>query len=135
MQVQYRGIGHAVQHEFKELLKCCANHVSPRTRRGHLRAAFTFLRHPTDTCFMHSVSPLYAAAELKAHEQRSNHAFAEAADSAEKAAEIALTAGDSISWWNMTFLQAENLLDAGLFAECATLARSLLTDTLGHTNG
>lgn len=84
---------------------------------------------------MHSVSPLYAAAELKAHEQRSNHAFVEAADSAEKAAEIALTAGDSISWWNMTFLQAENLLDAGLFAECATLARSLLTDTLGHTNG
>src|SRR5450830_589103 len=84
---------------------------------------------------MHSVSPLYAAAELKAHEQRSNHAFVEAAGSAEKAAEIALNAGDSISWWNMSFLQAENLLDAGLFAECATLAQALLTDTLGQTNG
>jgi hypothetical protein len=80
---------------------------------------------------MYSVSPLYAAAELKAHEQRSNHAFAEAAGSAEQAAEIALRDGDYTSWWNMTFLQAENLLDAERFDDCATLALGLLTDAFG----
>ena len=83
---------------------------------------------------MHSVSPLYAAAELKAHEQRSNHAFAEAAGSAEQAAEIALSDGDYPSWWNMTFLQAENLLDAERFDDCAALAVNLITDTFGAPN-
>lgn len=77
---------------------------------------------------MHSVSPLYAAAELQAHEQRSNHAFAEAAGSAQRAAEIALRDGDPTSWWNMTFLQAENLLDAQRFEDCAALAASLISD-------
>ncbi|WP_307032275.1 hypothetical protein [Arthrobacter sp. B3I4] len=76
---------------------------------------------------MHSVSPSYAAAELKAHEQRSNHAFADAANSAERAAEIALQDGNFASWWNMTFLQAENLLDAQRFGDCETLAASLIT--------
>jgi hypothetical protein len=80
---------------------------------------------------MHSVSPLYAAAELKAHEHRSNHAFAEAAGSAEQAAEIALRDGDFTSWWNMTFLRAENLLDAGRFDDCTDLAACLLTDAFG----
>jgi hypothetical protein len=80
---------------------------------------------------MHSVSPLYAAAELQAHEHRSNHAFAEAASSAEQAAEIAFRAGDSASWRNMTFLQAENLLDAERFEECATLAAALVADVTG----
>lgn len=77
---------------------------------------------------MHSVSPLYAAAELQAHEFRSHHAFAEAAGSAERAAEIALRDGNFGSWWNMTFLRAENLLDAQSFDECATLATSLIED-------
>lgn len=77
---------------------------------------------------MHSVSPLYAAAELKAHEQRSNHAFAEAAESAEQAASIARESGDETACWNMRFLQAENLLDAGQFAECASLSQSLLSE-------
>lgn len=77
---------------------------------------------------MHSVSPLYAVAELQAHEHRSHHAFAEAAGSAEQAAEIALRDGDSASWWNMTFLQAENLLDAERFEDCAALAATLVAD-------
>jgi len=75
---------------------------------------------------MHSVSPLYAAAELKAHEQRSHHAFAEAAGSAERAADIALDAGDAAAWWNMTFLRVENLLDAEQFDDCVELGTSLL---------
>lgn len=83
---------------------------------------------------MHSVSPLYAAAELKAREYRSNHAFSEAASSAEQAAEIALREGDGTSWWKMTFLQAENLLDADRFEDCATLAFGLLTDALGEND-
>lgn len=80
---------------------------------------------------MHSVSPLYAAAELKAHEHRSNHAFAAAAGSAEKAADIARREGDCTSWWKMTSLQAENLLDAGSFDDCAAIAEALLTDVMG----
>lgn len=83
---------------------------------------------------MHSVSPSYAAAELKAHEQRSNHAFDEAAESAEQAAQIALRDGDRTSWWNMTFLQAENLLDADRFEDCATLADRLLADASGASD-
>ena len=77
---------------------------------------------------MHSVSPLYAAAELKAHEQRSHHAFAEAAGSAEQAAEIALGAGDAAAWWNMSFLRAENLLDAEQFDACVELGTALLRE-------
>ena len=77
---------------------------------------------------MHSVSPLYAAAELQAHEHRSHHAFAEAADSAERAAKIALRDGNFASWWNMTFLRAENLLDAQSFEDCAALATSLISE-------
>jgi hypothetical protein len=80
---------------------------------------------------MHSVSPLYAAAELKAHEHRSNHAFAEAAECAGQAAEIARHAGDSSSWWSMTFLRAQNLLDAEHFDDCATLAANLVNDASG----
>ncbi|WP_400159920.1 hypothetical protein [Arthrobacter sp. BPSS-3] len=80
---------------------------------------------------MHSVSPLYAAAELKAHEHRSNHAFAKAADSAREAADIAHRDGDNTSSWNMTFLQAENLLDADRFEDCAGLAKYLLSDAPG----
>ena len=76
---------------------------------------------------MHFVSPLYAEAELRAREHRSNHAFAEAAGSAKQAAEIARRDGDSASWWNMTFLQAENLLDAERFEECADLATELIS--------
>jgi hypothetical protein len=72
-----------------------------------------------------SVTPLYAAAELQAHEHRSNHAFVDAANSAHIAAEIAQSAGDAESWWNMTFFQAENLLDAEDFDECAILAYRL----------
>lgn len=77
---------------------------------------------------MQFVSPLYAAAELQAHEQRSNHAFADAADSAERAADIALRDGNFASWWNMSFLQAENLLDAQRFDDCAALTVNLISD-------
>ena len=73
-----------------------------------------------------SVSPLYATAELQAHEHRTNHAFVDAAASAHNAAEIARNEGDVDGWWNMTFLQAENLLDAEDFGACAELASSLV---------
>ena len=75
---------------------------------------------------LHSVSPLYAAAELQAHEHRTNHAFTQAAISARDAADIARFDGDVDSWWNMTFLQAENLLDAEDFEACAALASDLV---------
>ncbi|MEC5181942.1 hypothetical protein [Arthrobacter sp. CG_A4] len=75
---------------------------------------------------LHSVSPLYAAAELQAHEHRTNHAFVQAAISAQDAADIARFDGDVDSWWNMTFLQAENLLDAEEFEACAALASDLV---------
>lgn len=75
---------------------------------------------------MNSVSPLYANAELQAHEHRTNHAFVDAANSAHNAAEIARSEGDVDSWWNMTFLEAENLLDAEDFEACAALASSLV---------
>ncbi|MGP4032991.1 hypothetical protein [Pseudarthrobacter sp. 1C304] len=75
---------------------------------------------------LHSVSPLYAAAELRAYEHRTNHAFAPAAQSAHEAAEIARSEGDMEAWWNMTFVQAENLLDAEEFAACAALASELV---------
>lgn len=71
------------------------------------------------------VAPSYAAAELQAREHQASHDFAKAADGARSAADIARDDGDSTGWWNMTFLQAQNLLDAGDFAECTALARSL----------
>ncbi|MDR7084439.1 tetratricopeptide (TPR) repeat protein [Arthrobacter ginsengisoli] len=74
---------------------------------------------------LHSVSPLYAAAELRAYEHRTNHAFVQAASSAHDAAEIARSEGDMDAWWNMTFVQAENLLDAEEFEACAALASDL----------
>ena len=75
---------------------------------------------------LHSVSPLYAAAELRAYEHRTNHAFVNAARSAHEAAEIARGEGDMDAWWNMTFVQAENLLDAEEFEACAALASDLV---------
>jgi tetratricopeptide (TPR) repeat protein len=73
-----------------------------------------------------TVSPPYATAELQAREHRTNHAFVDAAVSAHQAAEIARNEGDVDAWWNMTFLQAENLLDAEDFDACAALATSLV---------
>lgn len=73
-----------------------------------------------------SVSPLYVTAELAAHEHRTNLAFIDAAVSAHSAAEIARSEGDADSWWKMTFLQAENLLDAQDFAACEAIATSLI---------
>lgn len=75
---------------------------------------------------LHSVSPLYAAAELRAYEHRTNHAFVQAARSAHEAANIARSEGDMDAWWNMTFVQAENLLDAEEFEACAALASDLV---------
>ncbi|MET4094964.1 hypothetical protein [Arthrobacter sp. UYCu712] len=75
---------------------------------------------------LHSVSPLYAAAELQAYEHRTNHNFVKAAGSAQEAAEIARSEGDMDAWWNMTFVQAENLLDAEEFETCAALASGLV---------
>ncbi|WAH98981.1 hypothetical protein [Arthrobacter sp. MMS18-M83] len=76
------------------------------------------------------VAPSYAAAELQARGHRASHDFAKAADGARSAADIALDEGDSTGWWNMTFLQAENLLDAGDFAASTELARSLFEASL-----
>jgi hypothetical protein len=75
---------------------------------------------------LNSVSPLYAAAELRAYELRTNHDFVQAARSAHEAAEIARNDGDIESWWNMTFVEAENLLDAEEFEACAALAADLI---------
>lgn len=74
---------------------------------------------------LHSASPSYAAAELRAYEHRTNHDFVRAAGSAHDAAEIARGEGDMDAWWNMTFLEAENLLDAEEFENCAALASEL----------
>lgn len=71
------------------------------------------------------VAPSYAAAELQARGHRASHDFTKAADGARSAADIARDEGDSTGWWNMTFLQAENLLDAGDSAGATALARSL----------
>ncbi|HKU30295.1 hypothetical protein [Arthrobacter sp. NyZ413] len=80
------------------------------------------------------VAPSYAAAELEARGHRASHDFAKAADGARSAADIALDEGDSAGWWNMTFLQAENLLDAGEFSESAKLAKSLSEAPLAATS-
>lgn len=74
-----------------------------------------------------AVSPSYVTAELQAREHWASHAFIEAATSARSAAEIALNAGDAESWWSMTFFQAESLLAAGLFEECADVAGVLIS--------
>ena len=73
-----------------------------------------------------AVSPSYVTAELQAREHWANHGFIEAASSARSAAEIALHSGDTESWWNMIFFQAESLLAAGLFEECADVAGVLI---------
>ncbi|MCU1512111.1 MAG: hypothetical protein JWO34_1951 [Arthrobacter sp.] len=73
-----------------------------------------------------SVSPLYVTAELMAHEHRTKHAFIDAAISAHSAAKIAQSEGDAGSWWKMTFLQAENLLDAEDFGACGEIATRLV---------
>ena len=74
-----------------------------------------------------AVSPSYVTADLQAREHWANHGFVEAASSASSAAKIALSAGDTESWWNMTFFQAESLLAAGLFEECADVAAVLIS--------
>lgn len=76
-----------------------------------------------------SVSPAYVAAELGAREHRDNHDFSEAAASALAAAMIARVDGDPESWWNMTLFQAECLLAAGKFEDCADVARTLIDES------
>lgn len=75
---------------------------------------------------LHSASPAYAAAELRAYEHRINHDFIKAAASAHDAAAIARGDGDTDAWWRMAFLEAENLLDAEEFATCVSLASDLV---------
>ncbi|BCW69794.1 hypothetical protein [Arthrobacter sp. NicSoilB8] len=75
-----------------------------------------------------SVSPSYAAAELRAREHWSSHDFREAAIAAQAAADIAGDEGDSSSWWHMTFFRAESLLAAGDFEACAQVAGALLDE-------
>jgi hypothetical protein len=75
-----------------------------------------------------SVSPSYAAAELRAREHRSSHDFREAANAAQAAADIASAESDSKSWWHMTFFRAESLLAAGDFEACADVAGALLAE-------
>lgn len=80
-----------------------------------------------------SISPAYVAAELQARERRSSHDFSEAANSAQAAAEIARVEGDTQSWWNMTLFQAESLLAAGKFEDCADVASTLVAEAAGAT--
>ncbi len=75
-----------------------------------------------------SVSPSYAAAEMRAREHWSNHDLRKAADSARVAAEIARADGDPQSWWTMTFFEAESLLAAGRFESCAAVAAALIAE-------
>ena len=75
-----------------------------------------------------SVSPAYAAAELRAREHRDNHDFAEAAKSARKAAKIAGDEGDFSSWWTMTYFTAESLLADTDFEGCAETASALMAE-------
>ncbi|KUM36969.1 hypothetical protein AR539_06420 [Arthrobacter sp. EPSL27] len=46
--------------------------------------------------------------------------------SARRAADIARDAQDPVSWWDMTFFQAESHLAAGQFEECAQVAAELV---------
>lgn len=75
-----------------------------------------------------SVSPAYAAAELRAREHQSSHDFAEAAKSASVAADIALNDGDLESWWSMTYFRAECFLSDANFEACADTASTLVSD-------
>jgi tetratricopeptide (TPR) repeat protein len=75
-----------------------------------------------------SVSPSYAAAELRAREHRSSHDFREAASAAQVAAEIAIAEGDPTSWRHMTLFRAESLLAAGDFEGCMEVAAALVTE-------
>jgi hypothetical protein len=74
------------------------------------------------------VSPSYIAAELQARDQWANHGFSEAAKSSRSAAQIALRDDDLESWWNMTFFEAESLLAAGQFEQCAEVAAALVAE-------
>ena len=75
-----------------------------------------------------TVSAAYVAAELEARGHRDSHDFDEAATSAQAAARIARGDGDAESWWNMTFFQAENLLAAGKFEDCADVTQTLIDE-------
>src|SRR5215207_4176209 len=55
----------------------------------------------------------YVLAELRARESWKNRDYATARDQASEAAQLALESGDESAWWNMTYLQAECLRDAG----------------------
>jgi len=72
------------------------------------------------------VSSSYVAAELKARQHREGHDFIAAAHSAGDAAAIAASEGDSAAEWDMKFFQAENLMDAGEFDECADITFALV---------
>ena len=134
MRVQYRGIGHAVKETISPApSNLCYSREADRFLRENCAApAFTpcpellSRQRIMEVMPLHSVSPLYAAAELRAYEHRTNHAFVQAASSAHEAAEIARSDGDVDAWWNMTFFQAENLLDAEEFEACAALASDLV---------
>ena len=76
-------------------------------------------------------SSAYVAAELRARHLRDNHEFDAAAQSAKEAALIAGEDGDPVASWAMKFFQAENLMEAGDFEECAKLALELLADPQG----
>lgn len=72
------------------------------------------------------VSSPYVAAEFKARQHREGHDFIAAALSARDAAAIAAAEGDSAGEWDMKFFQAENLMDAGEFDECAAITSALV---------
>lgn len=78
-----------------------------------------------------SLSSAYFTAELQARQYRDDHDFKAAARSAAEAAATAEAAGDSAAGWDMSFFQAENLLDAGEFDEAAALAVALVNGSFG----
>lgn len=78
-----------------------------------------------------TLPPAYFAAELQARQYRDDHDFKAAARSAAEAAAAAVAVGERDASWDMRFFQAENLLDAGEFAESATLAAALVAGPFG----
>lgn len=87
----------------------------------------------TDNWLMqqNTLPPAYFTAELQARQYRGEHDFKAAAQSAAEAAATAVAAGERDAGWDMSFFQAENLLDAGEFHEAATLAVALVEGSFG----
>jgi tetratricopeptide (TPR) repeat protein len=74
----------------------------------------------------------YVLAELRARESWKNRDYGTAHDQAREAARLALESGDESTWWNMTYLQAECLRDAGESRGFLEVASTLAEHPLSH---